>query len=442
MKALSFLIVIALASSCMAMDNGPGGNMYISAVNGSAAQTATVDLKTVKLNADWTFTLVANGSVNAGGIAYSSGTTLSTLESIATMGVSPEVLNRNPSGGYADLLMTGYWAAGAFPGYDRPAAQTTNYPTAGYLKVTPADGSLGAFVLGNGYKYSAANYKSTDGNVSLVDETGGFTGHVKGIVGDAANNGYYTLTKIWDNPINGNITDASDITCTRINTVEAANYNGDFELRDTTLYQSYANYSTRKIMKFSNSFAPTTFFSTTSTSTNQLYDVKGGNTVFACFGIAAGTITGSDLVTRDAVWCITNDNQSAAKQRITLLTDLDGNGDAMGTGESTIIYDATSSNVLGDDPTAKWTDMELITNSAGTKFLMVEDPTNNKMVVLQLNADGTFAGGDANVKVLSLNTGDLSGTTYSFKAMEFDPAPEPATLTLLAAAGCLLRRKK
>jgi len=374
------------------------------------------------LDSNWNLVggAVSHGDFNNAGMT-AGGVNGSMYYSYNGPGLSPEVLTSNPTG-YNAVTMGGFWANGTYPGHDRPASnQGANYAVAGLLRIDPNAAGAAVTVLGNGRAYDPANRywgNTEEGAAFIPDVSGAFTGHANSFIGTqgSISNGC-AFNTIWENdaPPDANLTDHADIS----NPVFTRGYNygntesdRDFELVGGKLWESQGTSFARRITWIDSSFAVHVFYQ----NNTGLFD--GGNGM-SNGGMAAGRVTigGADC---DAVWVYTNDG---TRTRISRLADANNDGVA---DNVAVIYDASSSTVPGDDPSSTWGDMELLTSLAGTKFLLAVDAANNRLIVLQLKPDGTYAGGYATV--LTLPAGTLSGTGFSLNNIEFDASYRTALL--------------
>jgi hypothetical protein len=164
---------------------------------------------------------------------------------------------------------------------------------------------------------------------------------------------------------------------------------------------------------------------------------------------AAGKVNGHDTVWARATY--------GGVMGIYCFEDMDDNG-IITPGEFFCAYTAADSTQLGDDPNASWRDIEWVRNADGKMFLLGLNGSNNanygnSFVVIQLDDNGDYTGGDDRVRAYTEYVPGTNKTQRNFEltgtSMEFDlnAVPEPATMILigtgvLSAAGFLRRRKR
>ena len=168
-------------------------------------------------------------------------------------------------------------------------------------------------------------------------------------------------------------------------------------------------------------------------------------------GLAATRIPDANGVYHDAIFTLARtgwDQLGAAPtgfnsyMHVALCVDFNDDGDAMDNelGEIRYIYSTTSANNgVWDDPfEAGYSDIELVKREGSdNKMFLIAQQTSAStdvgywLLVIELEANGDYVGGDNGVKLLFQTKG--TGWDYHWGSIEFDVVPEPTTLLLLGA---------
>jgi hypothetical protein len=356
------------------------------------------------------------------------------------------------------------------------------------VRITPTNGSNTVTVLGDGKAlkkndwYGRNDIGTDSGHFAYPDPTGGFTGASGRVVVNSKCYRDYAYINS-DYNADGDITNDNTAIGTGdyLARTTTAYYGWDAEIFNNRMYvsQSYTGHrpnpnglDTAGIYYYEQTGTPSApvlntrvWWDDNLTAYKNPYWVKGG---------ATGPLAATKVHGIPTTWVLIRDTVGTNAYSIAMMQDLNGNGQAMDNAQVTgtrneykIIYDA--GDVTGfpgitetlDNPGAGWKDMELIRSADNTMFLFISNTASNwkygmSVIVLQLDDNGDYTGGDSNAKLVyyagvngaggSLpSTGFLIGT-----AMEFDATvsaiPEPATMLLLgtgvvAVSGFLRRRR-
>jgi len=447
---LSAIMVTALlASTGEAISSGPGGRLYqagryaVSGVNSIRLGSVAVD---ENWNVDWNTLWTVHGTVTDNAASAESAK--------KAYGCSPEIVSTTGGGSYATLVLGAH--------YNRtPLPQDSSRNTMDILRLTTSASGMSVSVLGDGKAYVHGTTGFTEGGVfAFPDRNGGFTGSASNYFVGAAVDDRYRYRIVSDTLADGDLTDdASDYVSAGDDELA---YDGitDMEIHGSRAYCSVA-YSESGAGEYT--FRYLCYYrreTDGSLSRNYFYHdqsidcVTGGTYRYYAGGLAVGELDG-----HEAAWgmCVVDNSTE-----LVLFVDRNDDGDAMDSGEYALAgYNSDTVRGTWNDPQTGgyWTDLELITDSKGKMFLLVQDTRDvddrgRAYLVMELADNGEYAGGADGVKLILWEKGSGDGTrgfTYSeptgwymmavsgneaYNETEFDATqvPEPATVLLLGTA--------
>ena len=404
------------AVSQAAPENGPGGRLYFSGK--ASAANWDIMVKSVKLNPNWTL----NGAFESHG-TFTNGRNDSSGYSPMNGRFSPEIETRRDDG-YADLVM-GLW-------YNNTPAPSDGGVTAGYqtmdiLRIKTSPNSSTVEILGDGRNSNVTAFAHTEGaHFAMPDPSkrfltnGGYFVWAWAKWNNVGNDYRHSLFICRDSDSDGDCTDdTADYTQIWNGHPAWDNVDGvDHEIVDGILYCNPYWGPIRKLL-------PNGTYSDWS-------PVSGTNyaSVWPSANIAAGKVKIGG-VDRPAVWYLTNDNNWEYRLRVAV--DKNGDGDATDAGEVDVLMQVANPASPEAHGIGVYSELEFVTNSVGTRFLLALLGDQSKLVVLQLNDDGTYTTGVGHDAEIALGTNANNGTyaLTSFELMEPLPKKVVGSIVLL-----------
>ena len=439
-KLIAVIGLLLVAATASAISQGPGGRLYMTQRHTDEFDNYYIEMKSYKLDANWDV-------VGADEVPTNHGLILDNSEGPSGIcpkryhGISPEIVTGGGDGFGATMVM------GANYNQDPPSAHGAGTEVMDVIRVTTSDGGNSVQLLGTGRAsaYTGSwvdpgdRFNHTDrGTFAAPDRDGGFMN-----AGEYFVRAYSISDRrmiVTDTNSDGDCTDNDEDYIALNAQYQASGWN-DHEFLNDRLYLS-SGYCQRAYWDgswglFPDLSTPLVPDDTIGSSQAILYyENNGDGTMTPPMAWLFRDLSRTDLATsglrpsgssmvcdviegHDAAWVINqsqtgvwndppdpeNPNRPSIYE-LMLCIDLNDDGDAMDVGEQTIIYSAGDAADKWNDPESGWSDIELVTNDEGKKFLLIQNTGSTwhlkqVMFVMELLDNGDYAGGNDNVHLIS-----------------------------------------